>query len=546
VKTKKMGFIAAASFLITGMGVTQTAQAETPYYGKTYSQPEQVLKLYPDPKETFRTPAFLKKGDPFTTQEEMEAYLHTLANKSKNVTVKNIGTSLENRDIPALYYTKDRSIHPISKKPLVWIQAQIHGNEPASGESVLAIAEMLAGDYGEDILDKINVIIVPRINPDGSYAFNRRLASGLDGNRDHVKLDSEEVRAIHREMNTFSPEVVIDAHEYSIGENGFTEIGAEGALKYHDLLILSGKNLNIPEKIRRISDDLYVHSVMEKLGDEGYSSYPYYTTNGSDENGEIEIYEGGTEARIGRNSAGLTPALSFLVETRGIGIGRENFARRVGAQVTTQKEILDLTAKHADRIKKLVAMERFKLISKGSNPHDQDDVIVTSEFADPVEKTLELVDIAEGRVIDAPVQYYSATEAKAVLTRKRPTAYIMLPGHKEVEERLALQGLKSYTLPEKMKLPVEGYFVSSKDQDGESEGRPVINVSTKIVNEQKEFPKGTKIYFTAQPQNGLLSISLEPESIDSYVSTGFISVEEGQTLPVYRYMLKPGNMKPNQ
>ncbi|MDI5791600.1 hypothetical protein PO124_34320 [Bacillus licheniformis] len=38
---------------------------------------------------------------------------------------------------------------------------------------------------------------------------------------------------------------------------------------------------------------------------------------------KIEIYEGGTEARIGRNAFALQPALSFLVESRGIDIGRE-------------------------------------------------------------------------------------------------------------------------------------------------------------------------------------------------------------------------------
>ncbi|MCY8373281.1 M14 family zinc carboxypeptidase, partial [Bacillus haynesii] len=79
-------------------------------------------------------------------------------------------------------------IRSISKKPTVWLQGQIHGNEPAAGESALAIAEKLAGPYGDKVLDKINVIVVPRVNPDGSYQFNRRLASGIDGNRDHVKL----------------------------------------------------------------------------------------------------------------------------------------------------------------------------------------------------------------------------------------------------------------------------------------------------------------------------------------------------------------------
>jgi len=47
------------------------------------------------------------------------------------------------------------------------------------------------------LVKRINVVPVPRANPDGSYAFERRMANGMDGNRDHLKLDTLEARAIH-------------------------------------------------------------------------------------------------------------------------------------------------------------------------------------------------------------------------------------------------------------------------------------------------------------------------------------------------------------
>lgn len=534
---KRVQALFGISLLLGGLMLSDAVHAaDTPYYGKFYTQPEQLSSLYPEPDVTFQTPAFVKDDEAFTTQEEMMRFITRLTKKSPNVKMKNIGFSIEKRAIPVLYFTKDDRILPVSSKPTIWLEAQIHGNEPDSGESALAIAEKLAGPYGDKVLQKVNVIIVPRINPDGSYQFNRRLASGIDANRDHVKLESPELRALHREFNKYSPEVVIDAHEYGVGQNEFQNIGEKGALKYHDLLILSGKNLNIPEGIRSASDSLFVNGVREKLSEKGFSNDFYYTT-GKTKDGKIEIHEGGPEARIGRNAFALQPALSFLVESRGIDIGRENFKRRVAAQVTTHETIIDTTVKHAAEIKHLVASEKWKLIQKGAKADDKDQVVIKSGFAGPFKDTLKMADIASGQTIDVPVQYYSSSQAVPVLSRTRPVAYLVLPGHGDIDRKLKDQGLKSAALPFKQKLSAEAYQVTSKETAGESEGRPVVQVETALKRVKKEFPKGTKVYVTAQPQTNLLSIALEPESVDSFVSTGYISSEKGKELPVYRFML---------
>lgn len=54
---------------------------ETPYYGKFYTQPEQLSPLYPEPAETYQTPAFTKVDEAFTTQEEMMKFINRLTKK---------------------------------------------------------------------------------------------------------------------------------------------------------------------------------------------------------------------------------------------------------------------------------------------------------------------------------------------------------------------------------------------------------------------------------------------------------------------------------
>ncbi|KZZ83603.1 M14 family metallopeptidase [Bacillus sp. SJS] len=535
----KFGIAAAAAGIMIA-GAMPSAHAEAPYYGKEYSQPKQVLDLYPEPKPEVLTPAFSRSGEAFTSQNELEDFVDGLKKESDFLSVKKIGESQEGRPLLALYFSKDQKISPsaISKKPTVWLQGQIHGNEPAAGEAVLAMAKKLSGEFGNDVLNRINVIIVPRVNPDGSFLFTRQLENGLDGNRDHVKLESQEVQAIHKEFNRFMPEVVIDAHEYSVGQE-FSELGL---LKYHDLLLLSGKNLNIPEKIRKISDELFIEDTEAALDQKGFSNEPYYTSK-VNSSGGIELEEGSTEARIGRNAFGLSPAISFLVETRGIGIGRENFSRRVAAQIATHENIIALTAENAAKVKFGVAKERLNLIKKGLIPHDRDQIVIDSENQSVTGRKLEMVDIEAGKVKEVPVLYKSASNAKATLTRERPTAYILEPGQEKAAAKLENQGLRGITLKKDKLLEVETMTVTDKTAAEKYEGTSLHEINSEVKKQKVNIPKGSIVFLTAQPQSNLLSLTLEPESVDSYASFGYIPSEKGERLPVYRFMEDIRNLK---
>ncbi len=529
---KLVSFATALILFAPLLSFKPVSAEELPYYGKEYSQPEQVLELFPAPDAEFDTPAFEKEGNQFTTQEEMLAFIHDLDEESDVLDVRTIGQTIEGREIPTLFYFKgdqqDR------KKPIVWLQGQIHGNEPAAGEGVLVMAKKLTEEFGDRVLDNVNVIIVPRINPDGSYAFERKTANGLDGNRDHIKFDLPEVKAIHDLYNQYQPEVAIDAHEYSIGNGVFDDLGENGYLKYHDLLILSGKNLNIPEKIRNVSDDLFVENAQEQLTEVGFSSRSYYTTGRDGE--EVVIREGGTDPRIGRNALGLTPSLSFLVETRGIGIGRENFERRVAAQVETHIELIETTADHAKFIKKLVSSERQDLVKKGLKVNDDDQIVVEDRQMEIPDQTLEVVDIAKGGTKDIPVTYYSATDSIPTLTRERPTAYLIPAEHENIIDKLEHSGVKVFQLPRDVLLPVEAYTVTKKEDGGTYEGHELTNVETELSDRKVHFEKGTYVVTTAQPSANLAAVALEPESDDSYVTFNFIPSETGEELPIYRFV----------
>src|SRR5690606_9355375 len=78
------------------------------------------------------------------------------------------------------------------------------------------------------LLKDLVLAFVPNFNPDGNDRMGkgtrpgqkgpeegqgvRENAQGLDLNRDYVKLESPEVRALVRFMNEWDPAVVLDAH----------------------------------------------------------------------------------------------------------------------------------------------------------------------------------------------------------------------------------------------------------------------------------------------------------------------------------------------
>lgn len=98
----------------------------------------------------------------------------------------------------------------------VWYQAQIHPNEPAAGEGALVMIDNFVNDPTyKALLDKINIVIVPRINPDGSYLFSRATYDGFDMNRDHMSLKAAELAQLHTAYRLFMSEVVLDTHEFT-------------------------------------------------------------------------------------------------------------------------------------------------------------------------------------------------------------------------------------------------------------------------------------------------------------------------------------------
>ncbi|MGE6611745.1 M14 family metallopeptidase [Peribacillus sp. NPDC076916] len=526
--------------LVTGLpGPIAEAEEFTPYYGNgpSYIQPDNLSHLFPEPNVSFNTPAFKQNKIAFTSQEEMLDHIKSLSHKNKYIQFKTIGKSTEGRDIPMLLFSKDsKRPNKDSHKPLVWIQGQIHGNEPASGESTLVLAQWLAEGKLGDVLDKVNVAIVPRVNPDGSYYFKRYTANDMDANRDYLKVEYPEVQTIHQSIDDYEPEVILDVHEYTVNPAPLKKVGAKGSIASYDLLISSAKNLNIPKQLRKASDELLLPNVFKALEKEKLSYHDYYTLATSDD-GVLTATEGSTEARIGRNALGLKNTMTYLIETRGINIGRTDFKRRVFAQATAQAAFIKTTAEQAGKVKKAVKQAETEVVQKGRKANDHDKIVITSENKLVKDQKLTVVDLATAKMADASIDWLDSTDAYPTLVRDRPTAYILPPVYKNIAKKLQLLGVEVKQLKKPMKIAVESYSVKDLNVSAELEsGHSTREITTTVTSTTRDFPKGSYVFDMAQPDANFIPLALEPEGIDSYVTFNFIPAEKGKELPIYRYM----------
>ena len=322
-----------------------------------------VAARFPDPLVSYRTPAFEPGRASFTSNAELRSLLHGLArdgagsatlSAATTIRLLQVGSSQSGVPLEALHFSRTplalaatgASAPPA--RPTVLLVGQQHGDEPAGAEALIVIAQELAGGQLAPLLDRIDVVILPRANPDGAAADRRLTASGIDANRDHLLLRTPEAQAQAQLVREFNPTVVVDAHEFSVLGRYLEKFGA---VQRFDALIQYAMTANLPEFVTKASEEWFRKPMLQALSAQGLSHEWYYTT--STDLSDKKVSMGGVQPDTGRNVNGLRNAVSFLIETRGAGLGRAHLLRRVHTQVTAISSVLQSAAARADDLLKL-------------------------------------------------------------------------------------------------------------------------------------------------------------------------------------------------
>lgn len=520
------------------------ATAQATQYGNNHvtvrRDPPQVEASFPQPDVTLLSPAFtwndsipaaFANGTVGPTSDAtLEYFIHSLAEKNDWMSfVPADYSSEEGRTFPYVFLSNaggNMTSNGTSAKVRIWLQAAVHGNEPAGDQAMLALLGKMDANqtWAASVLDKAEIMILPRYNPDGTAYFQRTLATNYDPNRDHTKLARQQTRDIKKTFTSFAPHVVADMHEYGASAR-YGGLYVPGA----DALYAAAKNLNINQEIRTLSEELFAPAIGADLEAKGLRWEPYVTGATSMEaNSIITYYEAGSDAKIGRNGMGLTQCITFLFEMRGIGIADQEFHRRTVAGLSMLESTVQIAVDNAEQVLSTIEGGIENFISS-TEP------IVITDSSEMSMRNWTFVEYESGDVVQVPVEFYSTTPTIANLTRARPEAYIIPRAWADLVTRLEFSGLEVERIPQVYRGEVEALMIESAELATEYyEGTILATVTTNSTMIDVELPAGSYRVSTRQKNGALALVALEPENIDSYVSFNIIPMDVGDEYPIYR------------
>ncbi|MCM3569008.1 M14 family zinc carboxypeptidase [Neobacillus mesonae] len=242
-----------------------------------------------------------------TTHAEMVSFLKTQDAKQPDMELEKIGESVKGRDLFLVKYIKN------PKNPTILFVTQQHGNEALNTEGALQFIKEMGSGKMKGILDGVNILIVPRLNPDGAagdvnfslddyvgdgdYHLTRYNANHVDLNRDHVDRTQPETQALHNNvLGKYPIDYMIDLHH-------------QGAQSERDGELVSGSilyptNANVAPDVLQKSKQLGA-VIFDTIESKGW--------------GHLGKYIGGDAPTISRNGLALEYGIStVLFEVRGM------------------------------------------------------------------------------------------------------------------------------------------------------------------------------------------------------------------------------------
>jgi hypothetical protein len=478
------------------------------------------------------TPAFAVNKKDFTTEAELTQFIQRKIAPSPNVSWRRLGRTAGGRDMHLLVLTYDGRSDSLSvaanRKPNVWVIAQQHGDEPAGAEAALELLRRLVTTDLKHVLEKINVMVVPRANPDGAAAKTRRTGADVDMNRDHLSHGLNETQKLHVAMNDYPPSVVIDAHEFTVCGRWVDRYGAAQA---SDVLFQSATHPGVADSLKRVAKEIFDPALLNAWAMYGIKSFGYHTLNVQGPQSFVQM--GGNFAGIGRNGFGLMGAVSYLIESRGVGIGKDHYQRRVATQVLSMVAVLKTSASNIDAIRAAQREARRGPVLGAE--------WVVDHTVQRESKPIPMLDVATGEDKLLTVDFQNSLLISPTVSRALPAAYVLPPslGSAAVVAKLQAMGLNVARIQTAQELEVEAYTITQLRQETNENGAPTERVATETKRFKKIIEAGSLWVSVAQgyqPQWRLAAALFEPESAGSLVGTKWLGAEPvvGQVLPLLR------------
>ncbi len=471
--------------------------------------------------------------------DETIAYCYKLSEASPLVSIKNIGTSPQGREIPMMIIDRDGLTDPQSIRAkgriIVLVEACIHAGEPDGKDAMLILLrDLLISKKQKELLENVSILFIPIFNVDGHERFGpynrinqngpeemgwRTNSQNMNLNRDFLKADTPEMQQWLKMYNTWLPDFFIDTHT------------TDGADYQYALTYAIETFGTLDSGLTRWLNNIYEPRVSSKMKESGFLIFPYVTfRNWHDPRSGLRT--DASPPMLSQGYAAFQNRPALLIETHML----KDYKTRVEATQKMIEHTLAILNHQASTLKTLISMadistaapgfrsQKYPVLIKSS---DNDSTTVRFEGFDY--KTVKS-DLTGGdwfiydnkKPVTMTLPYFNKTYT-AVETLL-PGAYIIPAEWALVAERLRLHGVKISRLTEATDIKVKSYrFRDFEFRKTPYEGRQMVTTAYDEIEETRKFMKGSFVVSMDQRTARVIAAVLEPASPGSFVEWGFFN-----------------------
>ena len=462
------------------------------------------------------------------TYADTRAWFDRLDAASDLIRIEQFGTSPEGRPIYAVIASKDGAEFDPSK-PVLLAQAGIHPGEIDGKDAGMMLLRDIAMYGRDDLLDRVNLILIPILSVDGHERTSahsrpnqrgpriqgwRHTATNQNLNRDFVKLDQTEMRAVMGLIQRYRPDLYVDIHvtdgmdyQYDVtyGYNGENGIWSRSPATAQWL------------------DEAFKPAMNDALEAQGH--IPGELVFGIDDsNPRAGLSDGGLGERFSNGWGSAAHVPTILIENHSL---KPHEQRVLGTYVFLETA-MGLLAERGEALRVAVEQDRaLRPTEILANFAPTEEPVATREFLGIRYETYEspASGRSEIRWLGQPdpepwmMPFYGS---RPTLTLARPEAYWVPSYRADVIERLRLHGVQMEVLDAPRAVPVQMLRLEDPRVSGRtSEGHVPITVET-VTTEDRDwtFPAGSVRVPTDQPLGDLVVLALEPQSSESFFAWG--------------------------
>jgi len=480
-------------------------------------------------------------------------FLDSLSRTTGDIRLGTLALSPEGRRVPYVIAARPLPTGPVEAhragKPVVYLQANIHGGEVEGKEAAQMLLRDLTRGPLRSLLDSLVLLVVPIFNTDGNERLgpgeqNRRgqngpaavgqntNGQGLNLNRDFVKLEAPESRGAVKLIGMWDPDLLVDLHTTNGSYHGYVLTYAPGL----------NPNTNPAADYLRTRFLPTVRDRMARRHRQQTFSYGNFRNQNPDSLSlGWETYD--ARPRFGTNWMGLRGRFGILSE----GYSNADFKTRILATYNFVHEVLSLAAEERAVIKSLVAAsDRWK----------PDSVAVRSALAPSVRQPV-LAEIThpadEGdggfanrkrsgvyRAITMPVfDRFQSTRSEPL-----PEGYLIPPRLRNIVDLARVQGIAVDSLTEPWSGSADAFMVDSVTVGPLFEGHRTVQAEGRWSLQPRDtlVAAGWYLVRTRQPLGVFAAYLLEPASEDGVVAWNLVDrdLQRGVAYPILRIRSRAG------